>query len=146
LIVIPSTLFGNWLQEVVQHVDLDANLNIKIYIARTGFDTTPVARRNTAHDTFFQADVSSFLELITDKDHSNKIFLGTPHFIAEMSNNSIYSVFDIVVIDEYHDIGKHDSTLYKALRAMAARAMVVSLSRTLMDVGIARVVPLMLVN
>jgi len=53
LIVIPSTLFGNWLQEVVQHVDLDANLNIEICIARTGFNTTPVARRNVVHDTFF---------------------------------------------------------------------------------------------
>jgi len=63
-----------------------------------------------------------------------------------MSNNSIYSVFDIVVIDEYYNIGKHDSTLYKALRAMAARAIVVGLSRTPIDVGIARVVPLMLVN
>jgi len=83
---------------------------------------------------------------MTDKDHSNKIFLGTPHFVAEMSNNSIYSVFDIVVIDEYRNIGKHDSTLYKALRAMAARAIVVSLSRTPIDVGIARVVPLMSVN
>jgi len=63
-----------------------------------------------------------------------------------MSNNSIYSIFDIVVIDEYYNIGKHDSTLYKALRAIAARAIVVGLSRTLIDVGIARVVPLMLVN
>jgi len=53
-----------------------------------------------------------------------------------MSNNSIYSVFDIVVIDEYYNIGKHDSSLYKALRAIAARAIVVSLSRTLIDVGV----------
>ena len=146
LIVVPATLFWNWAEEIVQHVDFDAKLNIVVHIARMGFGNPPRAKRRRAHDLFSQATNDTFKELQSSEDHSNKIFLGTPHFICKMSKAGFQDIFDLVVIDEYHDIGRHDSTLYKGLRVMAGGAMVVGLSGTPLDVGIARVVPLMSVN